>query len=387
MSRSLVTKYNAKPFICKTSGVFYKRDHYFGVEVDAHAGGSSRSTASPSSGYIPEMRVRLGLLARGRRRRRAARANPRVRLPLAPLCAEVPAHPREPGQGAGARRRLRRPDGVQDDAHNPAHNVSCARWAGPVHVPDDPSGWRAGEARLSRRCVMGDFFVCQQCRIRHIGTNSKPKNLARRWAPRRARRPPRPRGFRRGTRRSGGARRRRARRRRGRLSAAARARAPAPAPRQRDGAAAAGARPRRHRKGGGVAAVVAAHAHHALFRRRPPLERALRHGASLRRAAPAEQQRAHIRCSAEEGSSTPSRAATARTSRISTRAARLLHAMRAERQRYVGATAPVWVGVGCGLCRPAEFFPPSRRPDFSVLATEVSEVDRLSRCALPHPAA
>ena len=66
MSRSLVTKYNAKPFICKTSGVFYKRDHYFGVEVDAHRWGKlALNGFALLKGYIPEMRVRLGLLIEG----------------------------------------------------------------------------------------------------------------------------------------------------------------------------------------------------------------------------------------------------------------------------------------------------------------------------------
>ena len=64
--------------------------------------------------------------------------------------------------------------------------------------------------------------------------------------------------------------------------------------------------------------------------------------------ASAEQQRAHIRCSAEEGSSTPSRAATARTSRISTRASAGSSDACAERQRYESRdTAPDWAAVGC----------------------------------------
>ena len=36
---SFLTKYNFKPFLCRTSGRFYSGDGYFGAEVDVHRWG------------------------------------------------------------------------------------------------------------------------------------------------------------------------------------------------------------------------------------------------------------------------------------------------------------------------------------------------------------
>jgi hypothetical protein len=201
---------------------------------------------------------------------------------------------------------------------------------------------------LSVVCVvMGDFKMAIQC---HIGTNSKPKKsgaevgaaagAAAAAAP--------PRGFRFAARGAAEA-----------AAAAAGAAAARPPLRGRSragagaGAAAGTARLPRELGRGGIAKV-------AVWPQWWQRTRITRFFAAGRRlsarcdtvqflpGASAEQQRAHIRCSAEEGSSTPSRAATARTSRISTRASAGSSDACAERQRYESRdTAPDWAAVGC----------------------------------------
>lgn len=82
---SAVVRYNAKPFLCIKTGVYYPTPHYFGVEVDVHRWGKLALNGwNMVKGHVQHMQIRCGMVIEaqaGRLGRRASgRPSPSLRL-------------------------------------------------------------------------------------------------------------------------------------------------------------------------------------------------------------------------------------------------------------------------------------------------------------------
>uniref|UniRef100_A0A7S3FGS6 Protein ENHANCED DISEASE RESISTANCE 2 C-terminal domain-containing protein n=1 Tax=Haptolina ericina TaxID=156174 RepID=A0A7S3FGS6_9EUKA len=63
VSSSLVKSYNAKPFMCRSTGNYYRSERYFGVEADMHKWGVvALQGFNMLKAQVPQMLLRCGLL-------------------------------------------------------------------------------------------------------------------------------------------------------------------------------------------------------------------------------------------------------------------------------------------------------------------------------------
>ena len=63
MTAGLISKYNAKPFMCIKTGMYYTAAQYMAIEVDVHRWGKLALNGwSMVKGHVHQMRLRFGLL-------------------------------------------------------------------------------------------------------------------------------------------------------------------------------------------------------------------------------------------------------------------------------------------------------------------------------------